>query len=381
MSDILPADMKPWQHGYELSFLKDIEKRYAAYNEFTDSPFAQFKKNNIAEGLHKGTFRMIGEDSYLTITEAKVRSKITMHGDTIIGYKEPGDVVIQHVSNHSPEMIDYVNTYSNRNCWLFVWEEYEESKKFARNCNFTYVGCKITTFGEIYGVYFRNSSTSFEDRQHPQIIGEETVNICKCIFGAIDASKIRQELSKVEMDYTQHYSNYNKKGAWSAISLRGYRPDPSFIAKPVEMSKKWKQENDTWEEWKCEDTPLREKFPYVNEILSQIPTDRIERVRFMSLAPGGGELSRHTDQVDPHLGVTDGKMMRLHIPVITNPNMEFTSWSMHGIRNIVNMKEGELWYLDIRKPHMAVNNGNETRIHLVVDIEANDKCRRLLGVS
>ena len=233
MSDILPADMKPWQHGYELSFLKDIEKRYAAYNEFTDSPFAQFKKNNIAEGLHKGTFRMIGEDSYLTITEAKVRSKITMHGDTIIGYKEPGDVVIQHVSNHSPEMIDYVNTYSNRNCWLFVWEEYEESKKFARNCNFTYVGCKITTFGEIYGVYFRNSSTSFEDRQHPQIIGEETVNICKCIFGAIDASKIRQELSKVEMDYTQHYSNYNKKGAWSAISLRGYRPDPSFIAKPV----------------------------------------------------------------------------------------------------------------------------------------------------
>jgi len=42
------------------------------------------------------------------------------------------------------------------------------------------------------------------------------------------------------------------------------------------------------------------------------------------------------------------------------------------------MKEGELWYLDIRKPHMAVNNGDETRIHLVVDIEANDECRRLL---
>jgi aspartyl/asparaginyl beta-hydroxylase (cupin superfamily) len=30
---------------------------------------------------------------------------------------------------------------------------------------------------------------------------------------------------------------------------------------------------------------------------------------------------------------------------------------------------------------MAINNGNETRIHLVVDIEANDKCRRLFRVS
>ena len=57
------------------------------------------------------------------------------------------------------------------------------------------------------------------------------------------------------------------------------------------MNKKWKAENDTWEEWECEDTPLREQFPYVNEILAKIPTDRIERVRFMSLAPGGGELS------------------------------------------------------------------------------------------
>ena len=373
-------EMKPWQKGYQLDYLKEITAEYDHYNSYTDSPFAQFKKNNVADFLDKGTLRKAG-DAWINITEAKVRSKITMHGETIIGYKEPGDVVIQNISAYTENVKNYISNYSDRNCWLFGWAEDDTFRNFAEESNFTYIGCKITTFAEIYSVYFRDSSTSFEDREHPKIIGEETVNICKCDFGEIDASKIRQELSQVEMDYTKHYSNYNKKGAWSAISLRGYRPDPSFIAKPVEMSKKWKSENDTWEEWECEDTPLREQFPYVNEILSKIPTDRIERVRFMSLAPGGGELSRHTDQVDPYLGVTDGKMMRLHIPVITNPNMEFTSWSMHGEKNVVNMSEGELWYLDIRKPHMAVNNGEETRIHLVVDIEANDKCRRLLGVS
>ena len=61
--------------------------------------------------------------------------------------------------------------------------------------------------------------------------------------------------------------------------------------------------------------------------------------------------------------------------------MEFTSWDMYGRKHTVNMKEGELWYLDIRKPHTAINNGEQTRIHLVVDIEANDSCRRLFTSS
>ena len=32
------------------------------------------------------------------------------------------------------------------------------------------------------------------------------------------------------------------------------------------------------------------------------------------------------------------------------------------------MKTGECWFLDTRKPHMALNGGDEERIHLVVDI-------------
>ena len=105
------------------------------------------------------------------------------------------------------------------------------------------------------------------------------------------------------------------------------------------MNKKWKADNVDWKELTCEDTSLREKFPYVNELLSKLPTNKIERIRFMSLAPGGGELQRHTDQVDPDLGVNDGRIMRLHIPVITNPKMEFTSWDMHGKKHVKNMKE------------------------------------------
>ena len=38
----------------------------------------------------------------------------------------------------------------------------------------------------------------------------------------------------------------------------------------------------------------------------------------------------------------------------------------------------EAWLLDTRKPHRAVNNGDEDIIHLVVDIVSNPNARTLL---
>jgi hypothetical protein len=82
--------MKPWQHGYELDYLKGLEKQYEDYNKYTLSPFAKFKKNNIAESLHKGTLVKLTEEAMLEIAESKAASNITMHGETIIAKKQKG---------------------------------------------------------------------------------------------------------------------------------------------------------------------------------------------------------------------------------------------------------------------------------------------------
>ena len=37
------------------------------------------------------------------------------------------------------------------------------------------------------------------------------------------------------------------------------------------------------------------------------------------------------------------------------------------------MKVGELWYLDMRKPHTAVNFGEEDRYHLIVDVRSDER--------
>jgi len=128
-----------------------------------------------------------------------------------------------------------------------------------------------------------------------------------------------------------------------------------------------------------QDTALRNQLPAIERMHERLTAlGAPHRIRLMQLAPGGGELERHTDQTDKDSGVEDGKLMRFHFPIVTNPQVMFTSWDMHGVAHIVNMRAGEMWYLDTRKPHRAVNGGDTARVHLVVDVEANAAVRDLV---
>jgi hypothetical protein len=106
--------------------------------------------------------------------------------------------------------------------------------------------------------------------------------------------------------------------------------------------------------------------------------DEIHRIRFMKLKSGNGELDRHTDLVDTDSGVGNGKLMRIHFPIVTNDRVMFESWELTGNKQCVNMKVNEAWLLDTRKPHRAVNEGEEDRVHLVIDVVANSNVRTLL---
>ena len=99
----------------------------------------------------------------------------------------------------------------------------------------------------------------------------------------------------------------------------------------------------------------------------------------MRLEPNQGELDRHTDQTDKEVGVEDGDVMRLHIPIKTNPDVLFNVWDTHNERLNRNMTKSTLWYLDMRKPHRAINGGKDERIHFVVDVIVNEDIRNKLN--
>ena len=177
-----------------------------------------------------------------------------------------------------------------------------------------------------------------------------------------------KELISMNLKYTNHNSNYNKGQSWQALSVLGFEKDSTYVDKKADLK----------EDRPLVKTDLYDRLSKVcDHFLDKIP-GKFDRVRFMTLKPGGGELKRHTDQTDPTWGTTDGKMMRLHIPLKTNDKVIFTSWNNDGQNKIYNMKKGECWFLDTRRPHTAINNGDDIRIHLVADVWSSEKTREIL---
>ena len=376
-------EMKPWQKGFDLDYLKKLEKIFDSYNNYAQHELSKFKKNNIADALSKDNIQLLGK-GLIHQEEVKTKVNIWMFPGVLLGTKYPGDLHIKHLGyTEEQDSRNIITTlkedkhYTDKNVWLFINEESQSDKAIADEAGFEKVGAKYNSVADLIGVYFRNASHSLENRQHPKVPTYEkyTLKPLELTFSGI-VPILAKQLEEKTLEFTNHYSNYNKDKAWSAISLRGYSPDWRFITKPIEMNKKWQEENKD-ETFELQDTELRKEFPLIEDILDFFPTE-IHRVRFMNLKPGDGELERHTDQVDPDIGISNGRLMRLHIPIATNSKVEFTSWGITGSKTIVNMEEGHCWYLDIRKPHRAINGGNSWRTHLVIDVVANEQIRGLL---
>ena len=375
--------MKDWQKGIELEDLLAQEKIWERYNERCLSPFLEMKKNKIAAAIDADNY-VCGHEWAVQSRILKVRTKINMYSayNIPIATVEKGDRVVDRIACNQPEtIVDKLKSY-NEDTFLFINEEYNIDRFVANWSGFDKIGIKINTFGDIQGVYYRDRvGGAFGKREFPELnmmLPEEKLVLRKAKTPRRTdlCNIIKERLEIMDYKFTNHYSNYNKGNSWSAISLRGYTPDWAFITKPAEMSKKWKKENKDVE-FKLQDTDLRKMFPEVEELIRMLP-GKPHRIRFMNLTPGGGELQRHTDQVDPDGGVNDYKLMRFHFPIVTNDECIFSQWDYKAERVFCHMQVGECWYLDVRKPHQAINAGEEMRTHLVVDIEANDEVRALI---
>lgn len=252
--------------------------------------------------------------------------------------------------------------------------ELKSQIKLMESLGFGIVQNKISSFGDVYGVY------SYPNYGLPSLNNLDKVSITELKVEQFDIEGLVKEVENISTDYTNHYSNYNKNKSWSGLSLRGFGGDESFIIKPTEMNKKWKKTHKVKLGYKIKNTNLTSYAPGYEKVLQVIPSNGFERVRLLKLE-SGGELERHTDIQDKDLGLLKGQIVRLHIPLITNKDTYFEVWECDGSITKMRMEKGHLYYLDIRKPHRAVNNGDKDRIHLVIDIIVNDDFRLLLQKS
>ena len=102
-------------------------------------------------------------------------------------------------------------------------------------------------------------------------------------------------------------------------------------------------------------TPNVASCPYIQEVMAALG-GVWGRSRLMGLGVGA-EVPEH---VDAHYHWRTH--LRIHVPVITNPKVEFTCGG-----ETVHMAPGESWVFDSFRWHEVHNRGSERRVHLVLD--------------
>ena len=102
-------------------------------------------------------------------------------------------------------------------------------------------------------------------------------------------------------------------------------------------------------------TPWLEKLPYLMQVLESLGATW-GRSRLMRLS-GRSEVTGHVD-----INYYWREHMRVHVPIVTTPSVRFQCGGHE-----VNMAAGECWIFDTWRHHRVLNQGEETRIHLVAD--------------
>lgn len=168
--------------------------------------------------------------------------------------------------------------------------------------------------------------------------------------------KLQQELAICfENEWKDHFNTKDYQGSWQSISLRSATG----------------QETDIYSNYGVEnymDTPLLAELGYIKQIIDAMAFEK-EAIRLLALHPNS-EIKPHRD-----LGCSykDGTF-RLHIPIQTNEQVCFT---LDGERLF--LAEGTCWYMDFGQTHSIKNEGDEPRIHLVIDGLRNAWTDELFG--
>jgi hypothetical protein len=373
--------MKPWQQGIELDVLKEIADRFKSHEKgYPLGAFSGVKENTVANWISNNHL-LLSSDAAVVVRQSRATSTISDFRQQNICSMPAGSYVIDRVAGSAQGIIDLLNHRIPATapvCWR-SWAGHPIEQFVAQALSLRGAGTVIRASSEILTVYERGATLV-----GPQVSPADNAGIVPLVSTEFNTSTTPTDDENlalwepiVQRLWVDHYSSYNKRRSWHAVALRSFGGHTDFIEKPSEMSKNWKQDNAEKMEWEIQDTQLFDLLPGARQLLAEIPAD-LERVRLMRLTQGG-ELSRHADITDRDAGTADGQIMRLHLPIKTHPDVRFQTWDLNNQPTTVHMIPGRWWYLDVRKPHQARNDGQHDRIHLVADAVANPILRRAIS--
>jgi hypothetical protein len=172
---------------------------------------------------------------------------------------------------------------------------------------------------------------------------------------AFDAEALAEEAATIpHAEWTPHFNTQQYEGDWSGVALR------SGVGAPLAL-----YPDPTSTEFV--DTPLLSRLPRMRAALAQLACP-LQTVRLLRVGPG----SRILPHRDFRLGYDHGEV-RLHVPLASDAAVQFFI-----DEGLVPMRPGECWYVDLDHMHRVTNDGDETRVHLVVDCVVNEWLTQML---
>jgi hypothetical protein len=159
----------------------------------------------------------------------------------------------------------------------------------------------------------------------------------------------QREVDALTGNWVAHFNAMHYEGEWTVLALRcpGGRPD-QIIPDQIQQAE-------------YANTELLDACPGIQSWLRQFQCPLLS-VRLLNLKKNS-IIKEHRDH---ELAFEMGEA-RLHIPIFTNPSVEFY------LNNVLlKMGEGECWYINANLPHSVSNLGGTDRIHLVMDCVVND---------
>jgi hypothetical protein len=165
-----------------------------------------------------------------------------------------------------------------------------------------------------------------------------------------DVKQLQSDIETISNNkWIAHYNKNDYEGNWTSLSLFSVDGKSETIYASPTISET------------IFETEILSSCAYLKEVLDHFLFKKT-CVRLLRLA-ANAEVKPHSDNC---LGYEDGTF-RLHIPIITNPDVEFILDNQRLVMN-----EGECWYINANFIHSVANKGKEDRIHLVIDGIRND---------
>lgn len=373
-----------WAKGFKVEELRAQAALFKAHDRgLVLGAFSGVRERDVASWRAKGQFHRLEKSGELfaavVVAQARQDRAFEDFAGRRAAWAHAGSSVVTRMAwkAGNPEaalaLLDSVLRKRQRpRVVLESWMEHEGERKLLEQLGARWRGTKVTAASELRG-YFELGPRAGLDRPADLPFEPDLRTLCRLALPLWEPGWMAEVAAKVGQEVTawaDHYAAaYNKGHTWKAVALRGFGGLTEFIEKPAEMSKGWKEANREKLAWGLSWTPLWGRLrEYLEPLVESVPGVK-HRVRLMQLLPGG-LIGRHADITDPTAGTAPLHTMRIHIPLATEEACRFRSWSAQGELLYRHMGVGETWYIDTRKPHSVVHEGERPRVHLVMDVES-----------